>query len=81
MNFLMMRLKCIKMNAQLERLFVQGSLGLVSRASVLGDISKAWKLLDMNVFDEVLVVYKSSVVLHILLSGYPVTVIEIGIGL
>jgi hypothetical protein len=34
-------------------------------------------LLGMNVFDEVLVVYKSSVVLPILLSGYPVTLIEI----
>jgi hypothetical protein len=52
LNFLMMRLKCIGMNAQRERLFAQGSLDLISRASVLGDISEAWKLLDMNVFDE-----------------------------
>jgi hypothetical protein len=40
LNFFMMRLKCIGMNAQRERLFVQCSLGLVSRASVLGDIPR-----------------------------------------
>jgi hypothetical protein len=52
LNFLMMRLKCTGMNAQHERLFAQGSLSLSSRASVLGDNSSAWKLLDMSVFDE-----------------------------
>jgi hypothetical protein len=52
LNFLMMRLECTGMNARRERLFAQDSLSLPSRASVLGDNSGAWKLLDMSVFNE-----------------------------